>query len=226
MNKTSLRIAQALLAMASLGTAGADVIVFQEDFESGTAPSQITGGAVQTTGGIHASVGSRQYRNGATLSLTGLPAHQQIRISFTFLAWDSWDGTGSGDGPDYFNVKLDGTSLFAEAFANASGSTTFVTSGGAGYTGSQLVSPFVGDFAFLAWNDAAYTIDIQFVNHTSSTATFSFFRSFAGEAPNTSGPDETIGLDNIVVAVNDVPEPASIGLAGLGGLAMALLRRR
>jgi len=226
MNRTTLGIAQALLAVASLGTAGAEVIVFQEDFETGTAPSQITGGSVQTTGGIHASVGDYQYRGEPMLTLSGLPTHQQIRISFTFLAWDSWDGIGSGDGPDYFNVKLDGTSLFAEVFANASGTSTFVNSGGSGYSGSQLVAPSVGNFAFMSWNDAAYTIDIHFVNHTSSTATFSFFRSFASEAPNTSGPDESIGIDNITVAVSDVPEPASFGLAGLGGLAMVLLRRR
>ncbi|MBL8220758.1 MAG: PEP-CTERM sorting domain-containing protein [Bryobacterales bacterium] len=226
MNRTSMGIAQVLLAMASLGIAGAEVIVFQEDFETGSAPSQFSGGTVQTTGGIHASVGNHQLRGEPTLTLTGLPAHQQIRISFTFLAWDSWDGIGSGDGPDYLNVKLDGTSLFAETFANASGTSTFVTSGGPGYSGSQLVPPTIGSFAFLSWWDSAYTIDVHFVNHTSSTATFSFFRSFAGEAPNTSGPDESIGIDNITVAVNDVPEPSSIALAGLGGLAMLLLRRR
>lgn len=218
-------MAQALLAIASLGTAVAEVIVFQEDFESGTAPAQITGGSVQTTGAIHPSVGSHQFRGQPTLTLSGLPTHQQIRISFTFLAWDSWDGIGSGDGPDYFNVKLDGTSLFAEAFANASGTSTFVTTGGPGYSGSELVAPTIGSFAFLSWWDAAYTIDIHFVNHTSSTATFSFFRSFAGEAPNTSGADESIGIDNITVAVNDVPEPSSLALAALGGLAMVLLRR-
>ena len=219
------RTAPLALILAGWTMAHAEVIVFQEDFEGGTLPSQASGGSVDATGSIHTSVGDYQWYQGNTLTITGLPTHSQIRISFTFLAWDSWDGIGSGNGPDYFNVKLDGTSIFAEAFANTEGSNSFVTSGGSGYSGSQLVAPSFASYAYLSWTDAAYTIDIDFVNHTGSTATFQFFRSLASEAPNFQ-VDESYGLDNITVAVNDVPEPASWGITALGGAAAWFIRRR
>ncbi|MFN7938790.1 MAG: PEP-CTERM sorting domain-containing protein [Bryobacteraceae bacterium] len=225
MKPDRLRLARALCFIAAIAAAKGETIVFQEDFESGSAPSQAIGGTVDPTGGIHASTGSYQWHQGAMLALTGLPTHSLIRISFTLITWDSWDGIGSGNGPDYFNVKLDGTSIFAEAFAVTEGSTSFVTSGGSGYTGSVLVAPSSNDYAYLGWPDAAYTIDISFVNHSSSNATFQFFRSLASEAPN-FGADESHGLDNITVAVADTPEPASLSLSALGGCALIFLRRR
>ncbi len=220
-----LYAAHTALLFGCLAAAQAEVIVFQEDFESGSLPPEAFSGSVDPTGAIHPSTGSYQWYQAGLLSLTGLPAHQMIRISLTFLAWDSWDGAGSGNGPDYFNVKLDGSSIFAEAFANTEGSNTFVTSGGSGYSGSQLVAPSFSSYAYLTWSDAAYTIDIDFVNHTSSSATFQFFRSLASEAPNFQ-TDESFGIDNITVAVTDAPEPASIGLSALGALALLTAGRR
>ncbi|MBS1826470.1 MAG: PEP-CTERM sorting domain-containing protein [Acidobacteria bacterium] len=225
MKPTFRCFACAALLLAGLTTVHAETIVFQEDFESGAAPSQAIGGSVESTGAIHPSTGNYQWHYGAMVALTGLPVHSQIRISFTLLTWDSWDGLGSGNGPDYFNVKLDGTSLFAEAFAVTEGTTTFVTSGGAGYSGSILVAPSSSDYNYLGWPDAAYTVDIDFVNHTSSNATFQFFRSLASEAPNFAA-DESHGLDNITIAVSDTPEPASFALSALGISGLFVLRRR
>ena len=50
------------------------------------------------------------------LTLTGLPAHTSVSLRFIFAAIDSWDGSGCGPGPDYFNVRVDGTVRFSGGF--------------------------------------------------------------------------------------------------------------
>ena len=53
-----------------------------------------------------------------TLTLTGLPPHASISISFLFAAIDSWDGDLGGG--DFFEVNVDGATVFRESFLNSS----------------------------------------------------------------------------------------------------------
>jgi gliding motility-associated-like protein len=51
-----------------------------------------------------------------TLNLTGLPAHDSIRIVFDFYAFDTWNGNNLTFGPDLWNLSVDGVSLLNTTF--------------------------------------------------------------------------------------------------------------
>ena len=57
--------------------------------------------------------------NVVTLHLDNLPAHSSLSLDFLFAAIDSLDGTGTFPSGDFFNVKVDGVSIFRKSFANA-----------------------------------------------------------------------------------------------------------
>ncbi|WP_048316980.1 hypothetical protein, partial [Crocosphaera watsonii] len=45
-----------------------------------------------------------------------MPSHTSIDINFLLAIIDSWDGNHPTFGPDFFNVKVDGVSIFSETF--------------------------------------------------------------------------------------------------------------
>ena len=52
-----------------------------------------------------------------TLNLTGLPAHDSIRVVFDFYAFDTWNGNNIGTvGPDIWSVDIDGISVLSTTF--------------------------------------------------------------------------------------------------------------
>ena len=101
--------------------------VFSTDFESGT-PLEISG--VTTTQPVqgYAGLGPTDDKFGgnflriadgasptgvATLTLTDLPAHTSVDLSFLLAIIDTWDGSGSAPPqPDFFNVTVDGAPVF------------------------------------------------------------------------------------------------------------------
>ncbi|NDA68062.1 MAG: hypothetical protein EBY09_15720, partial [Verrucomicrobia bacterium] len=119
------------------------------DFESGSIgsewtiingmPSAFAGGYVSPTN-LNVSVtprGSRHFlgefaNNRVTLTLTNLPAHTNLTVSFDLYLPRSWDGNGirilsqtQGQGPDVFDLSVAGvTNLLHTTFAN-----TLVSSG-------------------------------------------------------------------------------------------------
>ena len=62
--------------------------------------------------------------NIVTLQLNDLPAHTTLSLDFLFAAIDSLDGTGTFPQGDFFNVTVDGVSIFRESFENAQGTRT------------------------------------------------------------------------------------------------------
>lgn len=54
----------------------------------------------------------------AILNLSGLPAHDKIKVEFDLYIHDTWDGNNVESGPDIWNMKVDGGSVINTTFSN------------------------------------------------------------------------------------------------------------
>jgi hypothetical protein len=230
----------------------AHLVVFSTNFDTG-APAEFSG--ITTTEPVqgYAGIGpaSNQFggnflRNDTggspvgtpssltTLTLTGLPGHTSVDVRFLLAIIDTWDGSGSSPGapiPDFFNVTLDGATIFSETFENFNlgGTQTYSPPPNVLLTPSPY--PELGFFIRPGsppdFGDSAYDMgaDPAFMNipHSASTLTISWFASGAGWqgrfGSTQSNFDESWALDNVVIELNGVaavPEPSSFVLVGLG----------
>lgn len=96
------------------------VVIYQNDFESNDLQN-ITNGAIETFNG--SKVLGRYNNDGFKLTLENLPKHDLIEVTFDLYIHDSWDGNKSGDfgrnGPDIWNMLLDGVPYINTTFSNS-----------------------------------------------------------------------------------------------------------
>jgi hypothetical protein len=98
-----------------------EVVVYNNDFESGNLTnvangiiSQYNGSAV--LGQYNCKGPNKGYFN---VSLTDLPKHDLITISFDLYIHDSWDGNKTApDGPDIWQMLVDGNTYVYATFSN------------------------------------------------------------------------------------------------------------
>jgi hypothetical protein len=86
----------------------------------GTGTNIFSGAFLRNTTGGPPAGKNRQPGSPTTLTLTGLPAHKSVDLSFLLAIINSWDGLlpNPDAGPDYFNVSIDAKLIFSEAFDN------------------------------------------------------------------------------------------------------------
>jgi hypothetical protein len=167
-----------------------------------------------------------------TLTLTNLPTHTSIDLSFLLAILDSWDGYQvDGDVPhlDTFNVTVDDSLVFSQVFSNFDilGAQTYNPPGVSIVRQEQL------GFGQM-YPESAYdmSLDPSFISipHTASTLTI---RWFASGSYWQGGYDESWAIDNVKVVLNGThvanPEPTSLVIfgGGLCGVAVVgMIRRR
>ncbi|MCX5893147.1 MAG: hypothetical protein NTW80_09285 [Deltaproteobacteria bacterium] len=160
------------------------------------------------------------------LTLTGLSEHTSVRLGFLLAIIGSWDGSSTGEisgytvGPDYFNVKVDGRSIFSQTFTNFS-------DGSQSYSGAKLGGLSARGFN-PNWLDSAYDMSLDII-HTDSDLTVEWFASGDGwQGKNAffgTTHDESWAIDNVSIDLinsSPVPLPPTLlllcsGLLGLAG---------
>jgi hypothetical protein len=164
-------------------------------------------------GNIWAS-GGNTFATGITLTLSNLPAHTDVNISFLMAFLNSWDSVNGSPAPDNLEVWVDGGLKGSYTSNNAGGSVTDI---GGGTLIAQYVqfdtSYFYSDTVVSMAGDPAYTFA-----HTASTLTVQWVASGAGWQ---GWSDEGYGIDNLMVTLLPVPEPATPVLFALGLAALA-----
>lgn len=182
--------------------ANAETVAFSTDFNSGV-PTELSGvtnlASVGSYSGIGGFSGDFLWNDAfgdpaspTTLTLTGLPPHDSVGLYFLLAVIDSWDGNNVTWGPDYFNVTVDGVSVFSETI------TVFTDQSDPGTDQSYQPLPQVilseDPLAFSMQFDPAFTFP-----HTANTLTIQWFASGGGWQ---GGGDESWAIDNLQVVLD------------------------
>jgi uncharacterized protein YjiK len=130
--------------------------LFQDTFEGGAQAAWSSAATDNTGPGIFSQFSGRFSHQSQTLALTGLTPGQTHRLTFDLYVLDSWDGTNSSQGPDFFDVFADNARLFHEAFSNTQ--TVQQTFGANGNVLLQIVPVLNGLSSGRPGQDAAMTL--------------------------------------------------------------------
>ena len=136
-----------------------------------------------------------------SLSLTNLPAHTALRLSFDLYVIRSWDGNSPDYGPDRFILRVaDGPTLLNTTFSNNPKTNSdasyqdFPAPNSLPWTAALAKGTLGYDWFF---QDAIYRLQYEFA-HTNANVAINFSSSLH-EGKGTD--DEAWGLDNVVVSI-------------------------
>lgn len=221
----------ALLVFPSIHAQGAFQTVFSADFQT-SVPGEFSNGSLSASGigaeavnqGLSQYLGRFTLSDSTTLTVTGLPSHNILRLEFDLYLFETWDGS-SGSGPDF--VSLSGDTTFQETFTNHQGpasnpNQTYDALGDVFLNSNGTALSSYGDTsAIQSFFDLGPTGNDSYFEFAHDTSSFSV--TFGGP---TSQSDESWGIDNVRVSL--IPEPSHFVSVGLGAvfLATAVSRNR
>ena len=218
--------APVLVGLAFTASASAE-IVYQNDFEGPVGPEWSSTTTSTTPIGQRGFLGEFSAED-VRLTLTELPEHSMVNVSFDLFVIRTWDGNGNGQmpGPDRWLFGADGETLIDTTFAVGPVESVqkqfFPSMSG---LESPEFAPRTGatenDTLGYTWEgenrDSVYSFDVLF-DHVNDYLVL----DFSAIGLQRIG-DESWGIDNVVVQA--VPTPGGLALLGLGG-AFAARRRR
>ena len=100
-------------------------IVFSDDFEAGAKPQWSSSTTDNSYPATFSQFSGRFSNQVQTLQLP-VTAGQEYELLFDLYIIDSWDGSSTSAGPDYFNVLADGAVLFQETFSNVGNAQSYL----------------------------------------------------------------------------------------------------
>jgi len=230
-----LACVRALVALALFALVCPALTIFSTDFETGIPDGlvashgvyvEISGSGVLWDGTgapVAANLGNWfLYNEGlglssSVLTLTDLPEHTSLTLSFVAVLIGSWDGYTFPTccTPDLLGVKLDGVLTWSEAYRNYS---TLAPDGWGTYLTGEDDWFFDPRYTESAW-------EVSFTRpHSGPTAVIEFYAFGAGYQ---GGLDEAFGIDMLRIDIDAVvPEPGTGAMLWAGALAFLAARAR
>ncbi|MGB3240233.1 MAG: hypothetical protein WBB29_18215, partial [Geitlerinemataceae cyanobacterium] len=185
-------------------------VVFEDDFENGAKPQWSDTRTSRTPIGNRGFLGEF---NSDTVSLTldNLPPHDQVTIAFDLFIIRSWDGNRTDFGPDLWTLNITGRPpILLTTFINDNPNLNPGQAYPGQFPGDQFIGGTGGSHVDLGYPfrersiDSVYRID-RSVRHTDRSLYLNFADSL------TEGIlDESWGLDNITVSVEETSSPIPV----------------
>ncbi len=210
-------MAAAMLAYS--GAASADVIVF-EDFNDGVADGFSGANSVETAPSTEKFLGVLTLGQTASLAVNTV-GFTNIVLNFDLYVIRSMDGNDGYYGPDPFQVKVNGTTVFDYTFSNWDPNQSYPIAGSPAGTGSDASLYGNLGYANFYGTNSVYHISLNLGSGVTSL-------DFIG-ATSQPWDDEGYGVDNFSLTgdrTGGVPEPATWALMILGfGSIGSMIRR-
>jgi len=228
-----------LMVLLSSARVSKGAVIYSNDFSSTVGPEWSTSIRDATPIGNNSFLGQFGQTNtsgqSTVLTLSGLPAHSAITVSFDLYIIASWDGHGIDVGPDVWDLSVvGGTNLLHTTFSNLPNINP--DDRNQDYPGTFPGGNFVERTGSVASNSLGYHLIVGGPGggqYDSGDTTYHLTYTFAQNNPTvglhfssalTGLADEFWGVDNIVVAT--VPEPNTFILASIGLLGTMAIHRR